>query len=314
MLANAKFADMHSLGDFLHARGLRFGIYSSPGKATCGKFLGSLGHERQDADTYANWGIDYLKYDLCSYDQLLPKEPALADYQAPYRLMSEALAAQPRDIVYSLCQYGIADVWKWGSEVRGNLWRTTGDIEDNWRTVKEIMDAQKVPAPYARSGHWNDPDMLVVGEVGWGDGLHPSRLTPDEQYSHISLWALLAAPLLLGNDLNHLDAFTRNLLTNDEVIAIDQDELGQAATQVWAKDGWEIWARELANGTQVVGVFNFENRYRRLPLLDVVPQLSQGKLLHDVWRQKDLGPLDAKSKAQVPAHGVLLIALSKAHR
>jgi hypothetical protein len=200
ILANAKFPDMRGLSDFLHDRGLRFGIYSSPGESTCGKFLGSHGRERQDADTYARWGIDYLKYDQCSYDLLLPKEPTVADYQAPYLLMSAALAAQSRDIVYSLCQYGVADVWKWGGEVRGNSWRTTGDIEDNWRTVKEIMDAQQVSAPYARSGHWNDPDMLVVGEVGWGDGLHPSRLTPDEQYSHISLWALLAAPLLLGNE------------------------------------------------------------------------------------------------------------------
>ncbi len=312
--ANAKFPDIRALSDVLHARGLRFGIYSSPGDTTCGKFLGSRGHERQDADTYASWGIDYLKYDQCSYDQLLPKEPALADYQAPYRLMSAALAAQPRDIVYSLCQYGVADVWKWGGEVRGNSWRTTGDIEDNWRTVKEIMEAQQVSAPYARSGHWNDPDMLVVGEVGWGGGLHPSRLTPDEQYSHMSLWALLAAPLLLGNELTHLDVFTRNLLTNDEVIAIDQDELGRAATQVWAKEGWEIWARELADGRTMVGIFNSADGYRRLPLLDVVPQLSRGKFLRDVWRQKNLGPLSAKFQARVPAHGVLLLALGQAHR
>jgi hypothetical protein len=231
---NAKFPDMPALSDYLHARGLRFGIYSSPGKTTCGRFLGSFGHERQDADTYARWGIDYLKYDQCSYELLLPKTPTMADYQAPYRLMGVALQALSRDIVYSLCQYGLGDVWTWGGEVRGNLWRTTGDIEDSWRVVKEIMDTQHVSAPYASPGHWNDPDMLVVGEVGWGGGLHPSRLTPDEQYSHLSLWPLLAAPLLLGNDLARLDAFTRNLLVNDEVIAVDQDPLGRAAARPMA--------------------------------------------------------------------------------
>jgi alpha-galactosidase len=310
--ANAKFPDMHALSDYLHERGLRFGIYSSPGATTCGRFLGSLGHERQDADSYAGWGIDYLKYDMCSYELLLPKEPTLADYQAPYRLMGAALEAQPRDITYSLCQYGVAEVWKWGGEVRGNSWRTTGDIEDSWRVVREIMGSQHIPAPFANPGHWNDPDMLVVGEVGWGGALHPSRITPDEQYSHISLWSLLAAPLLLGNELTHLDAFTRNLLVNDEVIAIDQDPLGHAARRAWVGDEWEIWVRELADGRQAVGVFNFGDRFRRLKLAGHVPELAPGVALRDVWRQQDLAPLTAGYAAAVPAHGVLLLAVGNA--
>ena len=309
--ANAKFPDMPALSAYLHERGLRFGIYSSPGKATCGRFLGSLGHERQDADTYARWGIDYLKYDQCSYELLLPKEPAVADYQKPYRLMGAALAAQPRDIVYSLCQYGLADVWKWGGEVRGNLWRTTGDIEDSWPVVKAIIGSQHVSTPYASPGHWNDPDMLVVGEVGWGGALHPTRLTPDEQYSHLSLWSLLAAPLLLGNELAHLDAFTRNLLVNDEVIAVDQDPLGRAAHKVWAKDGWEIWVRELADGRKALGVFNFNDRFRSLTLAGIVPALQIGAPLRDLWRQHDLGAVTAKSQARLPANGVLLLAVGK---
>jgi hypothetical protein len=307
--SNAKFPDMAALAADLHARGLRFGIYSSPGPLTCGRFLGSLGHERQDAATYARWGVDYLKYDLCSYEQRLPKQPSVADHQAPYRLMGAALAEQPRDIVFSLCQYGNADVWKWGAEVGGNSWRTTGDIEDSWSVVKEIIDSQYRSAPYARPGHWNDPDMLVVGEVGWGGDLHPSLITPDEQYSHISLWSLLAAPLLLGNELTHLDAFTRNLLTNDEVLAIDQDALGHAAARAWSEDGWEIWVRELEGGRKAIGVFNFGSTFRSLPLAGKVADLAPGVRLRDVWRQRELGALDPSTLARVPAHGVLLLTL-----
>jgi alpha-galactosidase len=308
--SNAKFPDLPALSAYLHARGLRFGIYSSPGPLTCGRFPGSIGHERQDADTYARWGIDYLKYDLCSYEQLLPKAPTLADHQMPYRLMGAALQAQTRDIVFSLCQYGLADVWQWGHEVRGNLWRTTGDIEDSWRVVREIMESQQRSASYARPGRWNDPDMLVVGEVGWGGALHPSRLTPDEQYSHISLWSLLAAPLLLGNELTHLDAFTRNLLVNDEVLAIDQDPLGQAAHRAWAGDDWEIWLRDLTDGRKAIGVFNFGAQFRSLRLAGRTPELAVGAVLRDVWRQQQLPPLTAAFEAEVPAHGVLLLTMA----
>ncbi|MGB8694275.1 MAG: glycoside hydrolase family 27 protein, partial [Steroidobacteraceae bacterium] len=308
---NEKFPDMLSLSTYLHERGLRFGIYSSPGPMTCGRFLGSQGHERQDADSYARWGVDYLKYDLCSYELTMPKEPTVADHQAPYRVMGTALAAQPRDIVFSLCQYGNAEVWKWGGEVRGNLWRTTGDIEDSWQVTKEIIDSQHRSAPFAHPGHWNDPDMLVVGEVGWGGALHPSRLTPDEQYSHISLWSLLAAPLLLGNELTHLDAFTRNLLINDEVIAIDQDPQGHAARKAWESEGWQIWVRELESGRKAVGVFNFGEQFRKIRLAGRVPELIIGAPLRDVWRQRDLAPLAKDYEAGVPAHGVVLLVVGQ---
>ena len=310
--SNGKFPDMAGLSAYLHERGLRFGIYSSPGPVTCGRFLGSLGHERQDADTYARWGIDYLKYDQCSYEQLLPASPSVADYQAPYRVMQAALAAQPRDILYSLCQYGLGEVWNWGASVGGNSWRTTGDIEDNWRSVSEIIDAQPRAAPSARPGHWNDPDILVVGEVGWGGELHATNLTPDEQYTHISLWALLAAPLLLGNELTHLDPFTRNLLVNDEVIAIDQDPKGAAAVREWAADGWEIWVRELADGRHAIGVVNRDGTVRSLAIAGKVPALRAGEPLRDAWRQRDLGPLTAAFSARIPAHGILLLVAGHA--
>jgi alpha-galactosidase len=312
--SNAKFPDMKSMSDYLHQRGLRFGIYSSPGPETCGKFLGSLGHERQDADVWASWGVDYLKYDLCSYELTMPKEPTVADHQKPYRLMHDALAAQRRDIVFSLCQYGGKEVWKWGPEVGGNLWRTTGDIEDSWRVVREIIDSQHTSAPYAGPGHWNDPDMLVVGEVGWGGDLHPSKVTPDEQYTHISLWSLLAAPLLLGNEMTHLDPFTLNLLTNDEVIAIDQDPLGHAAQRVYHQDDWDIWVRDLADRRRAVGIFNLGGAFRRLPMRGLVPALTAGVPLRDVWRQQNLGPMPADFEVALPEHGVLLLTVGTTRR
>ena len=311
---NAKFPDMPGLSAYLHEKGLRFGIYSSPGSETCGKFLGSLGHERQDADVWATWGVDYLKYDLCSYELTMPKQPSLADHQKPYQIMRDALVVQPRDIVFSLCNYGSKDVWTWGHEVGGNLWRTTGDIEDTWRVVKEIIDSQYRSAPYARPGHWNDPDMLVVGEVGWGGELHPSRVTPDEQYSHISLWSLLAAPLLLGNELTHLDPFTKNLLANDEVIAIDQDVLGRAAARVYHQNDWDIWVKDLSDGRKAVGVINFGKGFRRLAIAGLDPSLSLGVPMRDVWRQRNIGRLTAEFEAGVPEHGVLLLSVGGARR
>jgi hypothetical protein len=307
--SNEKFPDLAALGAYLHGLGLKFGIYSSPGPLTCGRFLGSLDHERQDADSYAAWGIDYLKYDLCSYEDRMSAEKTLQEHQHPYRIMGAALQAQSRDIVYSLSQYGNREVWKWGADVRGNLWRTGGDIEDTWKSVLEIIAIQDVPAPYARNGHWNDPDMLVIGRVGWGGAPHPSRLTPDEQYSHISLWSLLAAPLLLGNDLKQLDPFTHNLLTNDEVLAVDQDAGGRAAHRVLNDNGWQVWVRELADGRQAVGVFNFSSEFRTLHLDPAALGLKAGAALRDLWRQRNLGRLHPGFGAQVPAHGVLLLAV-----
>jgi alpha-galactosidase len=212
IVANDKFPDMAALGSYLHGQGLKFGVYSSPGTKTCGGFLGSLGHEEQDAITYGKWGVDYLKYDLCSYTDIIADDTSLAIQQKPYIIMRDALKKQSRDIVYSLCQYGIKDVWKWGAQMNGNLWRTTEDITDTWESLYNIGFKQNTLYPYAHPGGWNDPDMLIVGMVGWGESLHPTRLTPYEQYTHISLWSLLSAPLLIGCDISKLDDFTLNLL------------------------------------------------------------------------------------------------------
>ncbi|HEY6978964.1 MAG TPA: putative Ig domain-containing protein, partial [Chitinophagaceae bacterium] len=181
IVPNDKFPNMKALGDWLHAQGLKFGIYSSPGPLTCGGYLGSYEHEMQDATSYANWGIDYLKYDWCSYGDIYKKagDTSLAAYMKPYRVMQHALKAQSRDIYYSLCQYGMHDVWKWAPEVDGNSWRTTGDITDTWESLSSIGFTQNKLYHYAMPGHWNDPDMLIAGQVGWGEDLRSTRLTPD---------------------------------------------------------------------------------------------------------------------------------------
>ncbi len=306
---NARFPDLRALGDFIHARGLKFGLYSSPGPRTCGGFLGSMGHEKQDAATYARWGVDYLKYDLCSYAASMSPEKTLAEHQAPYRLMGEALGAQGRDIVYSLCQYGERNVWAWGASVRGNTWRTTDDIVDTWESVRKIGFAQSAHAPFAAPGHWNDPDMLVVGRLGWGDPLRSTRLTPDEQYSHISLWSLLAAPLLLGNDVASLNEFTLSLLTNDEVIAINQDPLGRAARRVLEQDEWQVWVKDLRDGAKAVGVFNLGSGFREMKLEGASLGIAPHFKVRDAWRQRDMGRFARVPPVRLPAHGAMLLVV-----
>src|SRR6185369_2935755 len=185
----------------------------------------------QDARRYAEWGFDYLKYDWCSY-KTIAKDKNHETLRAPYLLMRDALRKQKRDIVFSLCQYGVGDVWEWGESVGGQLWRTTGDITDTWPSMAGIGFGQAGHEAFAGPGHWNDPDMLVVGHVGWGENTRPTRLTPNEQYTHITLWSLLCSPLLIGCDLTKLDDFTLNLLTNDEVLEVSQDPKGEQAHRV----------------------------------------------------------------------------------
>ena len=307
IIGNERFPDMPALGIYLHERGLHFGIYSSPGSSTCGGYLGSLDHELQDAASYAQWGVDYLKYDLCSYSANFSSTPTLEEHQKPYRLMGDALRNQPRSIVFSLCQYGEKQVWTWGPSVGGSSWRMTGDIFDAWSSVQETGFSLAPYTHFVAPGRWNDPDMLVVGQLGWGDKLRPSRLTPDEQYSHISLWSLLAAPLLLGNDLPSLDEFTLSLLTNHDVIAINQDALGKSARRIQNEDDWQVWAKELEGGAQAVGIFNMGSSSRSTRITTSILG-HKGRLhIRDAWRQKDLGFKSKYINAQVPAHGVMLL-------
>lgn len=310
---NDRFPDMKALGDWLHNHGLKFGIYSSPGDRTCGQYLGSLDHEKQDAETYNSWGIDYLKYDWCGYSKVWDtlKDQTTASYVRPYLKMEEHLRNQPRDIWYSLCQYGMGDVWTWGHAIDANSWRTTGDITDSWQSVMECAFITGADIySYAGPGHWNDPDMLIVGKVGWGDGLHETRLTPDEQYSHISLWVLQAAIMLIGCPLDQLDDFAINLLCNNEVNAIDQDILGRAAHRAADVDGIQVWMRELADGSHAVGIFNMNSEDKDVDFANYFDAcgIKGLKSLRDVWQQKDLNA--GQTKYRLAPHACKLFKIS----
>jgi alpha-galactosidase len=303
---NAKFPDMKALADYVHNKGLKLGIYSSPGPKTCAKYEGSYGHEDQDAQTYAAWGIDYLKYDLCGLRDLMKDAPSPeAAHQMmidAYSKMHAALLKTGRSIVFSLCQYGNDAVWQWGSSVGGNLWRTTGDISDRYSRMAEIGFAQAGLAKYAAPGHWNDPDMLEVGNGG---------MNVEEYRTHMTLWALLAAPLLAGNDLTNMTPETIALLTNREVIAIDQDAAGLQGDRVSAEGPAEIWSRSLVDGSKAVALFNrhpqpmeIQADFQRLGFTGPVH-------VRDVWAARDLGNMQSRYRTQVPGHGVVLLRVAK---
>jgi len=311
ILTNEKFPDMKELADYVHSKGLKLGIYSSPGPWTCGGYEGSYQHEKQDAETYAKWGIDYLKYDWCSYATVTPGQDLNA-YQKPYIEMGKYLSDTGRDIVFSLCQYGMKDVWKWGEGVGGNLWRTTGDIRDTWKSLSGIGFKQTRIAEHAGPGHWNDPDMLVVGKVGWGPTLHETKLTKTEQMSHITMWAMLAAPLLIGCDMSNLDQFTIDLLTNDDVLAVDQDPLGKQATTKASDKNSEVWARPLADGSLAVALFNKAEKPAEISVNFSDLGISGTQKVRDLWQRKDLGSYDAKFSATVAGHGAVMVKIGKA--
>jgi alpha-galactosidase len=308
ILTNDRFPDMKALTDYVHGVGLKMGIYISPGPWTCQEYEGSWQHEQLDAFRFAEWGFDYLKYDWCGYGSIA-RRPTLEQMKEPYLFMHLCLERTDRDIVYSLCQYGMGDVWKWGAEVGGNCWRTTGDISDSWGSMSGIGFAQDDKAQYGGPGHWNDPDMLVVGKVGWGPTLHDTHLTPNEQYTHISLWCLLCSPLLIGCDLKQLDDFTLNLLTNDEVLEVNQDPLGEQAHRVASDGSLEAWAKKMEDGSTVVGLFNRDEVEK--PVTAKWSDLNlKGKVrVRDLWRQKDLGTFEDTFQAPIPRHGVVLIRL-----
>jgi alpha-galactosidase len=301
---NAKFPDMKALADYVHSKGLKLGLYSSPGPKTCAGYEGSQGHEVQDAQTYAAWGIDYLKYDLCSLGPAMIAAGSLDAAQAieltAYDKMGRALRATGRPIVYSLCQYGFAQVWRWGGSVGGNLWRTTGDIEDKYPRMVQIGFGQAGLSKFAKPGNWNDPDMLEVGNGG---------MSALEYRTHMSLWALLAAPLLAGNDLAHMTPETLSILTNHDVIAIDQDALGAQGDRVAAEGPLEIWAKPLAGGAKAVGLFNLSDLPAEMSVDFAAVGVSGAATARDIWAAKDLGAIRGY-KTVVPAHGVVLLRLT----
>ncbi len=304
ILTNKKFPDMKALADYVHARGLKIGIYSSPGPRTCAAYLGSFGHEAQDANTYAAWGIDYLKYDLCGaravYESTYDNERGL------YQKMGEALAATGRPIVYSLCQYGDDDVWKWGTKVGGNLWRTTGDIRDTWDSMDKIGFGQVAISSYTRPGHWNDPDMLEVGNGG---------MTADEYRTHMSLWAMLAAPLIAGNDLRTMTPETASILLNKDVIAIDQDRAAKPTQTLTTSGKMETLWRPLADGSITVGIFNRGDSPTpaALPWSTLPGGFGSKKpQVQDLWKHQAVATTGTAYTATIPAHGVALLRITAA--
>jgi alpha-galactosidase len=308
--ANARFPDMKSLGDYIHSKGMKFGLYSTPGPTIWrdDDYPGSYRHEQQDADTYARWGVDYLKYDLMSYQTIMRNEShgdqqkATELMKQAYERMHQALLNTHRPIVFSLCQYGFAGVWEWAPAVGGNLWRTMGDISDNYSRMAEIGFSQAGLAKYAGPGHWNDPDMLEVGNGG---------MSPDEYRTHMSLWSILAAPLIAGNDLTTMSDTTLSILLNREVIAVDQDKLGIQGDRVHATGPYEVWMKPLSGGAKAVALFN-RNEYPYAMTVQLSDVGFDGAVqARDLWLHKDIGPLNGSFTTTVPGHGVVMLRLSK---
>jgi alpha-galactosidase len=297
--SNSKFPNMKALADYVHSKGLKLGIYSSPGPNTCAGYEGSYGHEQQDARTYAAWGIDYLKYDWCGARNLYTDE----EMQAVYQPMGEALQATGRPIVYSLCQYGRSDVWKWGPDVGGNLWRTTGDIRDSWDSMARIGFGQDELAPWARPGHWNDPDMLEIG----------NGVMSDTEYKvHISLWSMLAAPLIAGNDLRTMTPAIKDILMNREVIAIDQDREGKQGKRLSKSDNQEVWVRELTGHAFAVALFNRSTESATMSVAwSDLGFKKTPRHLRDLWTHSDISIHGPNYSSSVAGHGVVMLRVSQ---
>ncbi len=291
-----------ALADYVHSRGLKFGIYSDAGVKTCAKRPGSLGHEYQDALQYAAWGVDYLKYDWCN--------TSTQDAQAAYALIRSALNATGRPIVLSICEWGTAKPWLWGENVGGNLWRTTGDIRDQWESKDEhhlgmldILDLQNGIESYAGPGHWNDPDMLEVGNGG---------MTTEEYRAHFSLWSILAAPLIAGNDLRDMKPEIHDILTNKEVIAVNQDPLGSEGRRVRKDGDLEVWAKQMQDGSRTVVLLNRDTSERQIGFswenIGYPDHLSAG--VRDLWKAGDLGQFKGKFSAAVGPHAVVMVRVA----
>lgn len=317
--SNNRFPDMKSLTDYIHSLGLKAGIYTSPGPLTCAGHTGAYQHEEQDIKRFAEWGFDFLKYDWCSYGNIA-KNDSLSELQKPYVLISEILKAQNRDIVLNLCQYGMGDVWKWGKSVGGNSWRTAGDLGLKFEEIGKALfrDGFDVFTDnslnnYGGPGGWNDPDYLLIGYLSnWKGSTSPTPLTPDEQYTQISLWSLQSAPLIFSGDITRLDDFTLSLLTNDEIIDVDQDPVGKPGFRVSKNDDLEVWKKNLEDGSIAAGLFNRGDTKARVTALWSDLGISGKQNVRDLWRQKNLGRFNNKFSSDVAPHGVVMLRLSPA--
>jgi len=317
LLPNTHFPDMKALADYIHSKGLKAGLYTSPGPRTCAGYAGAYKHEARDARQFADWGYDFLKYDWCSYGDIVKGDHRIETYKKPYRLMGDLLKQQERDIVFNLCQYGMGKVWEWGAEVGGHCWRTAGDLGFELDRIFDVALENAKHAKYSRPGSWNDPDYIQIGYIGdarTGGLPTPCPMTPNEQYSFMSLWCLMAAPLFYSGDMSRLDEFTINVLCNAEVIEVDQDPLGQCARVIPLSDDTFAMVKDLEDGGKAVGLFN-----RGETATTVAATFSQlglkGKhAARDLWRQEDLGTVQGELTAPIARHGTLMLRLRKERR
>ncbi|RPJ61194.1 MAG: alpha-galactosidase [Acidobacteria bacterium] len=312
ILPNKYFPDMRALTAFIHKKGLKAGIYTSPGPKTCAGYAGSYGHEAQDARQFAGWGFDFLKYDWCSYSQIAKEDKSLETLQKPYRLMGDILREQKRDIVFNLCQYGMGDVWEWGAEVGGHSWRTAGDLGFELNRITEVALKNTGHRAWSKPGAWNDPDYIQIGYIGdarTGGLPKACALSPNEQYAFMSLWCLMAAPLFYSGDMARLDDFTINVLCNSEVIDVNQDPLGRCGAIQQLDDASFLMVKMLEDGSKAVGLFNQRNTEATLTAAWPALGIIGPKRVRDLWRQRDLGVFEKQFQAKVPAHGVLLVRI-----
>ncbi len=303
------------LSDYVHSRGLKLGIYSDAGNKTCGKCFGGFQHEEIDAKTYAEWGIDLLKYDFCFVP--LKKKEALARYQK----MGNALKGSGRSIVYSICNWGLFKPWNWAENVGGNYWRTTPDIRDKWKitpfwygSFMSILKRQTKLYKYAGPGHWNDPDMMIVGNYGLGKatggGGADKGLTDTEYQTHMSLWCMLAAPLLTSNDLRSMNDATKNILLNPEIIAISQDELGEQAKRVVKAGSIWVYRKNLKDGSVAIAVFNKSKKEKKFDLKEAQLNLTGTYTARDVWQHSEMGTLKNKLNLSLNPHETIVLLLT----
>jgi len=310
ILPNRHFPDMKGLTDHIHGYGLKAGIYSSPGPFTCAGFAGSHQHEAQDARRFAEWGFDFLKYDWCSYGRIAGEDHSQAALQKPYRLMGDILLKLDRDVVFNLCQYGMGEVWEWGAEVGGHSWRTAGDLGFELDRVFEVALANAAHRSNSGPGSWNDPDYIQIGYIGDARTTgqpRPCPLTPNEQYAYMSLWCLMAAPLFYSGDMTRLDAFTLNILCNPEVIAVNQDPLGECGRVVDLGDDTFAMVKKLVDDAYAVGFFNRGEFPAKLKVAWADLEITKFRRARDLWRHQDLGRVRDIFQTELPRHGVVML-------
>jgi alpha-galactosidase len=314
ILPNSYFPDMNGLTDYIHDKGLKAGIYTSPGPLTCGGFQGAYQHEEQDARQFAAWGFDFLKYDWCSYSTIVGNDHSLEALKKPYSQMGNILKSLDRDIIFNLCQYGMGDVWKWGAEVGGQSWRTSGDLGFELNRIFDVALKNSEHRQYSKPGEWNDPDYIQIGWIGKAKGQGVPELTKmpaNMQYAYMSLWCLMASPLIYSGDLSKLDEFTLNVLCNPEVIEVDQDPLGESGLVIKHGPDCFLMVKNLSDGSKAVGLFNRGKKPAEVIVDWRELQISGKHTVRDLWRQKEIGVYNQKFNAQVPAQGVVMVKITK---